>query len=64
MNNFNEEFKKMIEKMYENGESVANLSKDYEVSRPTIYNLIKHYKIIETLDGETEKRNGQIKRGE
>lgn len=57
MNNFNEEFKKMIVEMYEDREPVSKLSVEYDVSRPTIYNWIKQYKTIETPDGETTNLN-------
>ena len=53
MNNFNEEFKKMIVEMYEGGEPVSKLSSEYDVSRPTIYNWIKQYKSVEISEDET-----------
>lgn len=61
MNNFNEEFKKMIVEMYEGGEPVSKLSDEYNVSRPTIYNWIKLYKTIEISDDETTDLNEVMK---
>lgn len=57
MNNYNEEFKKMIVEMYEDGEPVSKLSDEYDVSRPTIYDWIKLYKTIEISDDETTDLN-------
>lgn len=61
MNNFNEEFKKMIVEMYEGGEPVSKLSDEYDVSRPTIYNWIKQYKTIEISDDESTDLNEMMK---
>ncbi|NLW29149.1 MAG: transposase [Erysipelothrix sp.] len=61
MNNFNDEFKKMIVEMYEGGEPVSKLSDEYNVSRPTIYNWIKLYKTIEISDDETTDLNEVMK---
>lgn len=61
MNNFNDEFKKMIVEMYEGGEPVAKLSEEYEVSRPTIYNWIKQFKSIELDNDETTDLNEVMK---
>ncbi len=61
MNNFNEEFKKMIVEMYEGGEPVSKLSDEYGVSRPTIYNWIKQYKTIEISDDESTDLNEMMK---
>lgn len=57
MNNYNDEFKKMIVEMYEGGEPVAKLSEEYNVSRPTIYSWIKQFKTFEIDDGETTDLN-------
>ncbi len=61
MNNFNDEFKKMLVEMYEDGEPVAKLSKEYDVSRPTIYNWIKQFKSIELDGDETTDLNEVMK---
>ena len=61
MNNFNDEFKKMIVEMYEGGEPVSKLSDEYNLSRPTIYNWIKLYKTIEISDDETTDLNEVMK---
>lgn len=61
MNNFNEEFKKMIVEMYEGGEPVSKLSDEYDVSRPTIYNWIKQYKTIEISNDESTDLNEMMK---
>lgn len=61
MNNFNDEFKKMIVEMYEGGEPVSKLSDEYNVSRPKIYNWIKLYKTIEISDDETTDLNEVMK---
>ena len=61
MNNFNEEFKKMIVEMYEGGELVSKLSDEYNLSCPTIYNWIKLYKTIEISDDETTDLNEVMK---
>ena len=61
MNNFNDEFKKMIVEMYEGGEPVAKLSEEYEVSRPTIYNWIKQFKSIELENDKTTDLNEVMK---
>lgn len=61
MNNFNDEFKKMIVEMYEGGEPVSKLSDEYNVSCPKIYNWIKLYKTIEISDDETTDLNEVMK---
>ncbi len=61
MNNYNDEFKKMIVEMYEGGEPVAKLKEEYEVSRPTIYNWIKQFKSIELDNDETTDLNEVMK---
>ena len=50
---YNEEFKKTIIDLYNSGSSVANLSKEYGVSVPTIYNWIKLDDEHQSPDGET-----------
>ena len=52
-NRYNEEFKKTIVDLYNSGSSVANLSKEYGVSVPTIYNWIKLYDEHQSPDSET-----------
>lgn len=47
--------------MYEGGEPVSKLSDEYDVSRPTIYNWIKHYKTIEISDDESTDLNEMMK---
>ena len=50
---YNEEFKITIVDLYNSGSSVANLSKEYDVSTPTIYNWIKLYDEHQSPDGDT-----------
>ncbi|NLW14800.1 MAG: transposase [Erysipelothrix sp.] len=61
MDSFNEEFKKMIVQMYLDGESVSDLSRKYEVSRPSVYNWIRQFKPIQLEDGKTTDVSDIIK---
>lgn len=46
------EFKKMIVKFYEDGKSVKELTKEYEISEVTLYSWIKKYKTITSDSGD------------
>ena len=48
---FNEDFKKMVVDLYNNGSSVKKLSSEYGVSEVTIYKWIKKYSPISLEDG-------------
>lgn len=48
---FNEDFKKMVVDLYNNGSSVRELHSEYGVSDVTIYKWIKKYSPISLKDG-------------
>ena len=44
---YNEDFKEMIVELYQTGSTVADLSREYGVTKVTIYKWIKQYSEIE-----------------
>jgi transposase len=50
---YDEDFKKMIVKLYHSGSSVSDLKREYEVTRVTIYKWIKAYSEIEIDENTT-----------
>lgn len=49
---YNEEFKKTIVTLYENGKKLAELSREYGINESTIRPWIKKYGTITTSTGE------------
>lgn len=58
---YDEEFKKTIVNLYENGKGVTELSREYGVIKSNITNWIKKYKTITTSTGETTNNDELIK---
>ncbi len=50
---YDEEFKKTLVALYENGKKVSELSREYGINESTIRPWIKKYKTITTSTGET-----------
>mgnify|MGYP006299967577 FL=1 len=50
---YNEDFKEMIVELYQTGSSVADLSREYGVTKVTIYKWIKQYSEIEINENTT-----------
>ena len=50
---YDEDFKKTIVNLYENGKGISELSREYGVGKSTIDSWIKTYKTIITSTGET-----------
>lgn len=50
-NKYDEDYKKSIVKMIENGKSVSDISREYGIGRSAIYSWIKKYETITTTDG-------------
>ncbi len=68
-NFYDEDFKKSIVSLYQNGKSQTSLSKEYGVSLSAINKWVKRYSEIKTEDGdvftakqikELQKRNTQL----
>ena len=66
---YEEEFKKSIVTLYQNGKSQSQLSKEYGISTSAISKWIKQYSTVKTEDGdvltakqikELQKRNAQL----
>ena len=49
---YDEDFKKTLVALHENGKSIASLSKEYGVSQTAISKWIKLYSAVQTEDGE------------
>ena len=58
---YEEDFKKTVVKLYENGKGVSELSREYGVGKSTIEGWIKKFKTITTLTGE-KTNNDEILR--
>ena len=67
---YDEDFKKTIVNLYENGKGISELSREYGVGKSTIDSWIKKYKTIITSTGETttndeilklQKKNRELK---
>lgn len=68
-NFYDEDFKKSIVSLYQNGKSQTSLSKEYGVSLSAVNKWVKRYSEIKTEDGdiftakqikELQKRNAQL----
>ena len=66
---YEEEFKKSIVTLYQNGKSQSQLSKEYGISTSAISKWIKQYSTVKTEEGdvltakqikELQKRNAQL----
>ena len=58
---YDEEFKKTIVNLYENGKGISELSREYGVSKSVISGWIKKYKTITTSTGETTTNDEILK---
>ena len=68
-NSYDEDFKKSIVSLYQNGKSKTQLCKEYGISQSALSRWIKRYSTVETIDGdiltaqqikELQKRNAQL----
>lgn len=58
---YDEDFKKTIVNLYENGKGISELSREYGVGKSTIDSWIKTYKTIITSTGETTTNDEILK---
>ena len=58
---YDENFKKTIVNLYENGKGISELSREYGVGKSTIDSWIKKYKTITTSTGETTTNDEILK---
>ena len=58
---YEEDFKKKVIKLYENGKGVSELSREYSISKSTINDWIKKFKTITISTGE-KTNNDEILR--
>lgn len=58
---YDEDFKKTIVNLYENGKGISELSKEYGVGKSTIDSWIKKFKTITTSTGEVTNNNEILK---
>ena len=58
---YDEDFKKTIVNLYENGKGISELSREYGVGKSTIDSWIKKYKTIITSTGETTTNDKILK---
>ena len=58
---YDEDFKKTIVNLYENGKGISELSREYGVGKSTIDSWIKIYKTIITSTGETTTNDEILK---
>ena len=59
---YDEDFKKTIVNLYENGKGISELSREYGVGKSTIDSWIKKYKTIITSTGETTTNDEILKK--
>ena len=59
--NYDEEFKKTLVQLYENGKRLSELSREYGINESTIRPWIKKYGTITTSTGETTNNDEIIK---
>src|SRR5690625_3931758 len=50
---YNDDFRKMVVELYHSGQSVRDLSGEYDVSEVTIYDWIKKFSPVELDDGSS-----------
>ena len=58
---YDEDFKKTIVNLYENGKGISELSREYGVGKSTIDSWIKKYKTVITSTGETTTNDEILK---
>ena len=58
---YDEDFKKTIVNLYENGKGISELSREYGIGKSTIDSWIKKYKTITTSTGETTTNDEILK---
>lgn len=58
---YDEDFKKTVVSLYENGKGISELSREYGVGKSTIDSWIKKFKTITTSTGETTNNNEILK---
>ena len=58
---YDEDFKKTIVNLYENGKGISELSREYSIGKSTIDSWIKKYKTITTSTGETTTNDEILK---
>lgn len=58
---YDEEFKKTLVTLYENGKKLSELSREYGINESTIRPWIKKYKTITTSTGEVTNNDEIIK---
>ena len=58
---YDENFKKTIVNLYENGKGISELSREYGVGKSTIDSWIKKYKTITTSTGATTTNDEILK---
>lgn len=58
---YDEDFKKTIVNLYENGKGISELSREYGIGKSTIDSWIKKYKTIITSTGETTTNDEILK---
>ena len=59
--NYDEDFKKTVVSLYENGKGISELSREYGVGKSTIDSWIKKFKTITTSTGEVTNNNEILK---
>lgn len=58
---YNEDFKKTVVSLYENGKGISELSREYGVGKSTIDSWIKKFKTITTSTGEITNNDEILK---
>lgn len=58
---YDEDFKKTVVSLYENGKGISELSREYGVGKSTIDSWIKKFKTITTSTGETTNNDEILK---
>jgi transposase len=58
---YDEDFKKTVVNLYENGKGISELSREYGIGKSTIDSWIKKFKTITTSTGETTNNDEIIK---
>ena len=58
---YDEDFKKTVVNLYENGKGISELSREYGVGKSTIDSWIKKFKTITTSTGETTNNDEILK---
>lgn len=58
---YDEDFKKTIVSLYENGKGISELSREYGVGKSTIESWIKKFKTITTSTGEVTNNDEILK---